>query len=219
MIRNPVEVGVGRVGAQQGYIDAFKILALSQEVDLISTHLNPEAFILYGGAPEWLNESIDLCSTYLRHYPNLLRWFCQAARHPKAERLSRRHGQSAQRRAWLSSGLMKAQPTRSAGSSVTMTFWRSSDNSNGDRSRKDIACGLAVKTRVLPLTAEGRGLWPGMNTPSFGRNVVLQGEAGAKGFACRLHGRIGIAAWIRHLQGLRSSSWPNLFQGPTVECF
>jgi len=59
MIRNPVEVGVGRVGAQQGYIEAFKILADSQEVDMILTHLNPEAFILYGGAPEWLNESIN----------------------------------------------------------------------------------------------------------------------------------------------------------------
>jgi acyl-CoA synthetase (NDP forming) len=65
MIRNPVEVGVGRVGAQQGYIEAFKILALSQEVDLILTHLNPEAFILYGGAPEWLNDSIDvLCQVF-----------------------------------------------------------------------------------------------------------------------------------------------------------
>lgn len=59
MIRNPVEVGVGRAGAQQGYIEAFKILAESQEVDLILTHLNPEAFILYGGVPEWINHSID----------------------------------------------------------------------------------------------------------------------------------------------------------------
>lgn len=65
MVRNPVEVGVGRIGAQQGYIEAFKILALSQEVDLILTHLNPEAFILYGGAPEWLNDSIDvLCQVF-----------------------------------------------------------------------------------------------------------------------------------------------------------
>jgi len=54
-----VEVGVGRVGAQQGYVDAFKMIAQSQEVDLILTHLNPEAFIIYGGAPEWLNESIS----------------------------------------------------------------------------------------------------------------------------------------------------------------
>ena len=60
MIRNPVEVGVGRVGAQQGYIEAFKILAASSQVDLILTHLNPEAFILYGGQPEWLNYSIDV---------------------------------------------------------------------------------------------------------------------------------------------------------------
>ena len=59
MIRNPVEVGVGRVGAQQGYVEAFRILAGSEEVDLILTHLNPEAFILYGGKPEWLNDSID----------------------------------------------------------------------------------------------------------------------------------------------------------------
>jgi acyl-CoA synthetase (NDP forming) len=59
MIRNPVEVGVGRAGAQQGYIEAFKILAESQEVDLILTHLNPEAFVLYGGVPEWLDHSID----------------------------------------------------------------------------------------------------------------------------------------------------------------
>jgi acyl-CoA synthetase (NDP forming) len=59
MIRNPVEVGVGRAGAQQSYVDAFKILAESQEVDLILTHLNPEAFILYGGTPEWLNDSIN----------------------------------------------------------------------------------------------------------------------------------------------------------------
>ena len=59
MIRNPVEVGVGRAGAQQGYIEAFKILAESQEVDLILTHLNPEAFILYGGVPGWLDHSID----------------------------------------------------------------------------------------------------------------------------------------------------------------
>ena len=59
MIRNPVEVGVGRVGAQQGYVEAFKMIAQSQEVDLILTHLNPEAFIIYGGAPEWLNESIS----------------------------------------------------------------------------------------------------------------------------------------------------------------
>lgn len=59
MIRNPIEVGVGRTGAQQGYVEAFKILAESQEVDLILTHLNPEAFILYGGVPEWLNDSVE----------------------------------------------------------------------------------------------------------------------------------------------------------------
>ncbi len=59
MIRNPVEVGVGRAGAQRGYIEAFKILAHSGEIDLILTHLNPEAFIIYGGAPEWLNDSIN----------------------------------------------------------------------------------------------------------------------------------------------------------------
>jgi acyl-CoA synthetase (NDP forming) len=59
IVRNPVEVGVGRVGAQQGYIDAFRILANSQEIDIILTHLNPEAFILYGGSAEWLNGSID----------------------------------------------------------------------------------------------------------------------------------------------------------------
>ncbi|NIS69423.1 MAG: hypothetical protein GTO12_10875 [Proteobacteria bacterium] len=59
MIRNPVEVGIGRTGAQQGYVEAFKILAESQEVDLILTHLNPEAFMLYGGVPGWLNDSVD----------------------------------------------------------------------------------------------------------------------------------------------------------------
>jgi acyl-CoA synthetase (NDP forming) len=69
MIRNPVEVGVGRVGAQQGYIEAFKILANSQEVDMILTHLNPEAFILYGGAPEWLNESINALLEVFRTLP------------------------------------------------------------------------------------------------------------------------------------------------------
>jgi len=68
MVRNPVEIGVGWAGTQAGYKDAFKIVADSNEVDLILTHLNPEAFALYGGTPEWLNDSID---TLLQIYGTL----------------------------------------------------------------------------------------------------------------------------------------------------
>ena len=69
MIRNPVEVGVGRAGAQQGYIEAFRILGETREVDLILTHLNPEAFVLYGGTAEWLDHSIDALIDVFRTLP------------------------------------------------------------------------------------------------------------------------------------------------------
>ncbi len=59
MARNPIEVGVGRAGAQQGYMDAFRIVADSPEIDIILTHVNPEAFVIYGGSPDWINYSID----------------------------------------------------------------------------------------------------------------------------------------------------------------
>ena len=69
MTRNPVEIGVGRAGAQQGYADAFKIVASSPEVDFILTHLNPDAFVLYGGKPEWLNYNLDALIGLFRTLP------------------------------------------------------------------------------------------------------------------------------------------------------
>lgn len=69
MTRNPVEIGVGRAGAQQGYADAFKIVASGPQVDFILTHLNPDAFVLYGGKPEWLNYSLDALIGLFRTLP------------------------------------------------------------------------------------------------------------------------------------------------------
>ena len=69
MTRNPVEVGVGRAGAQTGYVDAFRIIAQCPEVDVILTHLNPEAFVIYGGEPEWLNYSVEALLGVFKELP------------------------------------------------------------------------------------------------------------------------------------------------------
>lgn len=69
IIRNPVEVGIGRAGAQQSYIDAFRAVANSDEIDLILTHLNPEAFILYGGNPAWVSHSVNALLDVFRDLP------------------------------------------------------------------------------------------------------------------------------------------------------
>jgi len=68
-VGNPVEIGLGRAGASPHYADAFEIIAASPHIDLILTHLNPDAFVQWGGRPEWLHYSIDTLLNIFRKLP------------------------------------------------------------------------------------------------------------------------------------------------------
>jgi acyl-CoA synthetase (NDP forming) len=69
-VRNPVEIGVGGQGASPYYADAFKIIANSSEVDMIITHLNPDAFVQWGWEPKLLLHSLDALIDVFRTLPN-----------------------------------------------------------------------------------------------------------------------------------------------------
>lgn len=87
MTRNPVEIGVGRAGAQQGYADAFNIVASGPQVDFILTHLNPDAFVLYGGKPEWLNYSLDALIGLFRILPKPVAVILPAGETPESREI------------------------------------------------------------------------------------------------------------------------------------
>jgi len=56
-------------GASPHYADAFEIIAASPHIGLILTHLNPDAFVQWGGRPEWLHYSIDTLLNIFRKLP------------------------------------------------------------------------------------------------------------------------------------------------------
>jgi len=85
--RNPIEVGVGRAGAQQGYMDAFRIVADSPEIDIILTHVNPEAFVIYGGSPDWIDYSIDALLDIFKTLPKPIALVLTSGETPEGARV------------------------------------------------------------------------------------------------------------------------------------